>query len=317
MIRLLREPILHFLLLGGMLMFVQQNWGRQLEVLFRPQHIEISQADRERLQREWLGQTGRLPDAAEMAALVDQRLDEELLLREARRLGLHERDPVVRQRLVRNMRFVEQTQDGNDQGLLDAALALGMLDSDPVVRRRLIQRMRHRIESDVTVTEAQARDYYETHVGQFERPARYHFRHIYFSSNHPQPLLAASELLPSLGAASPEQARPAGDPFLLGQEFKGVSAREITKMLGSSFAANITSAPQGQWTGPLESIYGQHLVYLESVQPGRPADYATVRSAIVARLYAEQEAAALRRELNALRQRYRFRIAGSAGGDSA
>lgn len=309
--RLLREPILHFLLLGGMLFIAQQQWA----VHVSPQVIEVSEAERARLQHEWLARTGRMPTPAEADALVHKHVNDELLFQEAKRLGLHETDPVVHQRLIRNMRFAEQDSDSAETKLIDAALALGMLDRDLVIRRRLIQRMQHRLESQVHITEADASTYYRDHPEEFQTPAGFSIRQLFFSHQREgEPAdKAARDALLKLNAGSDAS----GDPFLLGTSFRQITASELGKILGQDIAIATENASVMQWIGPVASVYGMHLIQVEDIRPPRLLDYATVRPRIVAKLYADHEAIHLQETLAKLRTRYSIRVTGSAAGDSA
>ena len=94
----LRHPLVLFLFIGVGL-FVLDGFLREEPV----DSVSISPAQREQL-REALERQGRLsPEALE--ASVQNWLDEEILVREARRLNLVEDDPIVRRRMAQVMRF--------------------------------------------------------------------------------------------------------------------------------------------------------------------------------------------------------------------
>ena len=97
--RLWREPILPFLVIAGLLLWLQD------EPLKDPQRVEISEEVRAGLKSDFERQRRRTPNAEEMAGLEDAWLEMEVLSREARRLGLDRNDPVVRRRLAQAMRF--------------------------------------------------------------------------------------------------------------------------------------------------------------------------------------------------------------------
>ena len=99
-----RRPTLHFLALGALLFA-----GRSvLDATSDPDPVQLTPSVREALRHRFVSQAGREPSAHEMAALVRDALDEEILFREALALGLERRDPVVHQRLVRNLRFLAE-----------------------------------------------------------------------------------------------------------------------------------------------------------------------------------------------------------------
>lgn len=308
----LREPLVHFLLIGGLLLLARQP----LEPWLFPETVEVSPQQQAALAHQWRSQTGRTPDEAEMQRLISQHVDEELLYREARRLGLHVHDPVVRARLVRNMRFVNQDSETGEDALIEAATQLGMLDSDLVVRRRLVQRMRHRLESQVEVTESAVRSYYEQHPEEFRQPDRYQLQHILYKTQRPgRPAEAvAHEALQALRENRPA---PAGDPFLLTMQFSHISAGELDAQLGTAASSALANAKPGEWFGPVSSVFGQHLFMIEKIMAGNITPYAEVRSRIVAMLYATQEAAHVQQTLADLRSRYRIQVAPGVTGESA
>lgn len=59
----------------------------------------------EKLAAQWQGQTDRMPDATELDALVEGYVREEILVREARRLDLHQNDVIIRRRLAQKVEF--------------------------------------------------------------------------------------------------------------------------------------------------------------------------------------------------------------------
>lgn len=300
---LIREPLVHFLLLGVLLLAGRDAVVPEIRAWLDPPAIRVTGADIDGLRSQWRRETGRPPDAAELRALVRSHVDEEILFREARRRGLHEGDPVVRRRLVRNLRFADPDTAADDGELLRTAYAMGMDERDPVVRRRLAQVMRHRIEGRVRVTEAEARAYHRNHEDAFASGPRYRFRQRFFAAGREAAAQAALDRL----RAAPEADVP-DDPFLLGERFDGLTVGEVERRFGAAFARLVETAPPGTWAGPVVSPYGRHLVHVEAVERGRRADYADVRPRVTSAVYAEHERRALRAALTRLRQRYRIEI---------
>jgi parvulin-like peptidyl-prolyl isomerase len=106
--RWLREPLLHFLLAGGLL-FAAYAWldpGNDSP----PRVVHITAAKVTWLEETWQKQWLRPPSESELRGLVRDYLEEELLAREAKELGLDEDDTIVRRRLAQKMAFlVEDT----------------------------------------------------------------------------------------------------------------------------------------------------------------------------------------------------------------
>jgi parvulin-like peptidyl-prolyl isomerase len=104
--RWLREPLLHFLVTGGLL-FAAYDWldrgGDDA-----PRLVHITAAEVDWLKEVWTRQWHRQPDQQELGGLVTDYLKEQLLAREAREIGLEEGDTVVRRRLAQKMDFLVQ-----------------------------------------------------------------------------------------------------------------------------------------------------------------------------------------------------------------
>ncbi|MEW6683486.1 MAG: peptidylprolyl isomerase [Nitrospirota bacterium] len=103
--RWLKEPLLHFLLIGGLL-FSAYAWLNRGEA--EPRVVRITAAEVDWLKETWARQWQRPPDERELRGLVTDYLKEELLAREAQELGLDENDTVVRRRLAQKMEFLVQ-----------------------------------------------------------------------------------------------------------------------------------------------------------------------------------------------------------------
>ncbi len=301
-----REPLLHFLVLGALLLMVQQRWAEDWRAYWNPERIEISVADQQRLSAAWQRETGRRPEARELQVLLRGWVDDELLFREAKRLGLHEQDPVIRQRLLDNMRFVEQQWDLEGDGatdrakaLIEAAERLGMIDRDLIIRGRLIQRMRYRIERGVRVTDGDVEAYLRDNADAIKSPLRLRFEQRYFGSGHAAS--AVAQWRERLEAGDPTVS---GEPFLLGEHFD-IHVDGVAQRFGAAVAEAVASAPLGEWVGPVASVYGWHLLRVESRQPGA-VPYAEKRVALM--LTAEREQAAVRDYLDDRRRRYRIEI---------
>jgi parvulin-like peptidyl-prolyl isomerase len=54
----------------------------------------------------------------------------------------------------------------------------------------------------------------------------------------------------------------------LGKTFANESLRNINTNFGKTFSKELIEADLNQWIGPLESAYGNHIVYVNSVNQG-------------------------------------------------
>lgn len=99
----LREPLLHFLLAGGLLFAV---WGWLGREDAPGDAVRLTAAELNWLRATWSRQRQVPPTDEEMRGLVADYLQEERLAREARALGLDRDDTIIRRRLAQKLRFV-------------------------------------------------------------------------------------------------------------------------------------------------------------------------------------------------------------------
>src|SRR5262245_26268351 len=101
---LLREPLVQFLGLGLLLFLAYQ----MLHPTAAPPsgRIEITPDDVRQIALAWMAQGRPAPTPDQMQALVDSRVREEILYREAIALGLDKGDTIVRRRMVQKMTFL-------------------------------------------------------------------------------------------------------------------------------------------------------------------------------------------------------------------
>src|SRR2546428_13412205 len=138
MARVLRAPLLHFLVIGALLLGLR-TWR---EPAAAPRaRIVIGAADRARLRETWTEEHGAPPSGAGEEGLVGDAIDEEVLYREALARGFDRRDAAVRERLVRLAGFVGEEAGGSRDVLEREARRLGLERSDLGVRRHLVEMM--------------------------------------------------------------------------------------------------------------------------------------------------------------------------------
>src|SRR5262245_21674465 len=94
---LLKEPLLQFLLLGAALFAAYNFLNRNPKV--NPDDVIVSAAQIERLAGTFTRFHQRGPSAEELKGLIDEYVREEILSREAIKLGLDQDDSVIRRRL--------------------------------------------------------------------------------------------------------------------------------------------------------------------------------------------------------------------------
>ncbi len=152
--------------------------------------------------------------------------------------------------------------------------------------------------------------YLQRNADRFAQPARVRLTHVYFGSDTGEDeALRVSAALQARGA-QPSDAVGLGRAFILGAEVGPVSQSELSRLFGGDLAAAVATAPLREWTGPLRSAYGLHLVWVHARIAARVPDLDSVRTRVVHAFLQERAAAKLRARMQALRARYRVEVPG-------
>lgn len=271
--RVLREPLLHFLLAGAAV-FAAYAWLHRESVAADPSHrIELTQDELRQLAVGWIAQGRPAPTADEMRHLVESRIREELLYREALALGLDQGDTIVKRRLAQKMEF-----------LFEDLSAL----REP--------------------TGAELESWFAQHAADFALPARATFRQLYFSPDRRGARARgdATQALAKLASAPGDAPAAAAlaDPFMFQDYYGDRSFDEVAKAFGPAFAAALFQLAPGAWRGPIESGYGWHLAFVDSLTPSRTPAFEEVAADVRTAWLAEQREALRERAIADLKTRY-------------
>lgn len=145
-----REPLIHFLGAGAAIFLILAWQGEEADPASRT--IAVTREDRARLSLQWERTTGRIPTDAELDALTERFVREEVLYREALRLGLDRDDAVLRKRLANKMDYLAESMAETAQ-VSDATLA-DWLSQHP---ERFAPEVRYSFEQRYFAEEASAR----------------------------------------------------------------------------------------------------------------------------------------------------------------
>lgn len=267
---LLHEPLVQFLLIGAVLFLVFDLFNDPVgpqsnRIVIKPGQIRFLKAN---FTRTWQ----REPTKQELQGLTDSYVRDEIFYREALELGLDRDDGVIRRRLRQKLEFISDD------------LAGVAVPSD-----------------------AQLQQFLETHPESFQSEPQVAFRHIYLNIDQRSNRIMddTKRLLTQLsGAENKIDPDSLGDSLMLQKSFGLSSMSEISRMFGESFSIDIMKVKPGQWTGPIRSGYGLHLVLVSQHVTGRLPELEEIREVV------EREwSAAYRKELkeniyDKLREKY-------------
>jgi parvulin-like peptidyl-prolyl isomerase len=134
------------------------------------------------------------------------------------------------------------------------------------------------------------------------------FRHLYFSPDWrgDRAQGAAVKALEKLAGQPADGAAAAnvGDRFMFQDYYADRSSDEVANVFGTKFAKGLFELKPGTWQGPVASGLGWHLVFVESVAPGRAHDFEEIKPEVKAAWINEQRAEAKRKMYAAMRARY-------------
>jgi hypothetical protein len=308
--KFIKSPIVHFALLG-LGLFIGLRWLFPGEVAepAPDRRIVISETQLGALVRRYEATSGVTATDDVRAELVQRFAEEEMLCREARRWGLAEHNQAVDLRLRQKMAFVSD-EEHSDAELERQARALGLDADDAVIRNMLVHNMRlllsTRGEQEPTDEEVEA--YYEREGWRFARPIRMTGWHVFFSKELRQSsaMTAASAAKAKLAAKAlePEEAVGLGDASPSGARFEGKLARQLASRFGQEFAKTAESLPEGQWSDPIESPFGAHLLLVEERTKPETPPLSEIRARVAAVYKSSQRQERLATAMQELRARY-------------
>ena len=104
-LKLLKEPLIHFLLIGAGLfvLFAQLNSEEELD---NSKQIIINKSKQNMLSTTFVKDNGREPTDKEMEELLEKSIREKILYNEAMAIGLDKDDKVIEHRLAEKMKYL-------------------------------------------------------------------------------------------------------------------------------------------------------------------------------------------------------------------
>jgi len=259
--KLLKEPLLHFLVLGALVFWLSRHFGAEAgNRLPADQLIEVPAGKIEQLSSIFAKTWQRPPTRDELQGLVDDYILEEAYVREALKMGLEDDDTIIRRRLRQKLEFLtgdmmSLTQPGDED-------LQGFLEANP---------------------------------DRFREDPRVDLRQVFFNPEKlgPDPEAEMEESLARLRAGEDVE----GHPTLLPGFRPDAPLRSIAATFGSDFTEQLATVPVGEWQGPLRSGFGLHFVRVEQRTPGRLPELAEIRDA-VQREWAHERKQEMTRQFN-------------------
>ncbi len=284
--RWLREPLLHFLLIGIAVFAVYSYMHPGRGGFESSRQISLTLDDLRLMDTYFESQWHRQPTPAEFQAMVEDKVKEEVLYREGLAMGLDKDDTIVKRRMAQKMQFLAE----------DVAAA-----HEPSM--------------------AELKAWFEKNKDRFALPSRYSFRHLYFSPDK-RGKNAQEDAAKTLAriAGQPEDSKLAvslGDSFMFQDYYGDREPSAIAKEFGPQFAVALEKVKPGSWQGPIESGYGWHLVFVDTVIPGHVPALEEIESDAKTAWLGEQKATAWQKAYAGMRAKYVVLLPGPSEKEAA
>ena len=271
----LHEPFVHFILIGALLFCLYELTAVTTDPTLDTV-IQINSADINQLSEQWLNQNGSKPDKSTLNELIESKIYQEVMLREAKRLGLDRNDTIVRRRLVQKMEF------------LSANLSQLQLPDNEILLA-----------------------YFEKNEEQYRVVEKRSFTHVYFSKDkRGQSLLddAQAVLDKLLQQDSDVRAATLGDNFILQYDYKNRSQRQLAQVFGDKFSHALFGLDAEQWQGPVLSEYGAHLVLIHQISASYIPGFMDIRSRVLNDFMQEKLVNLKEKSFSDMRARYQIHV---------
>ena len=257
--KLLREPLVHFLLIGaGLFLF----YGRLNDAASGPrQRVVINTGRIEQLASIFMKTWQRPPTRAELEGLINEFVLEEVYYRKATEMGLDRDDTVIRRRLRQKLEFLSD----------DTASLVEPTDED-------------------------LKKYLSENANSFRSSATYTFQQAYINpeKHGDDPEAYVARRLRALRSGKTDVA----DVSLLPGSFKEATRQVVDGSFGAGFSRELDRLDVATWQGPVRSGLGWHLILLDARTPGRLPELAEIRD-VVEREWSNARRLAVREEVNA------------------
>ncbi len=240
---ILRSPLLHFFVLGGLVFGLYAVTAPPEAPAPRDDVLQLTEAEMNRMADGFLAAWGRPPTEAESRGLVRDWAIEEVMVREALALGLDKGDAMIRNRLRTKMEFLAEAP-----------------------------------AATMTPDDATLQAYYSENAAAYARPAQVSFTQVLLSGDATSGEVAALRAELKQGA----DPAGIGQATMLPPRLEAMATPAVERVFGGGLGAAVAELPVSVWSGPLRSGYGQHLVRLDAVEKAQLPPLESLRDKVMA-----------------------------------
>jgi hypothetical protein len=240
--KIMREPLVHFLLIGaGLFLLFNFTNGPAGD---KPNRIVVTPGRVEQMTARFTRSRMRPPTEQEIAGLIENHLRDEVYYREALAMGLDKDDGLIRRRMRQKVEYILEDISAQAD------------PTDETLTAFMRQRMdKYRVEAQIS------------------------FQQVYLNPDRRKDMVGdARKMLVRLRAGTDPETL--GDTIMVAHKFDSASESEIERAFGESFARQILKLELGDWAGPVISGLGGHLVMISERRDGRMSELAEVRTVV-------------------------------------
>ena len=269
-----KEPLLHFFILGCLLFFFMNDSEDRSAVVKKEIVISLNQLSQ--LSSSWREKRDTPPTKKELDTLITFYVEDEILYREALRLGLDRDEPLIKKILVNKMKYI--ASDGVDLS---------------------------------KVSDKELHHFFKTHKERFSAPSeKISFSHIYFNptkdikyTEHANELFSAIK-----GQSYLENTCKQGNTFYGGKHFTNVTKKELREYFSQTFIEDIFHLDVKKWSQPINSAYGRHIIYVHQREESKNLEYKDVEQSVKDAWLIDANANAYKRLYQRLKKEYHIVI---------
>jgi peptidyl-prolyl cis-trans isomerase C len=260
-----KQPVVKFMGIG-LLMFLINTYLLQADSSKSENeyNVSLTAGEVKSMEEVWLSKWKRPATKVEMEGMINQRVEEAILFREAIKIGLDKNDDIIRQRMAQKLEFLS-----NDLVKPDSANA------------------------------EEVKLYFDENIANYTTPENITIIQLFVNPKTHGDLLdkevnARLAKLKSMDASSSEISKYA-DQFSLQTYYPEKPNQELAKLYGSEFATKVFELETNKWFGPINSQYGVHLIYVMHKNPAVVPEFENVKEFVTEDLQREKQ-----EELNGL-----------------
>lgn len=239
--RLIREPLVHFLLIG-MAIFIAYGVTTSAEPdQFDERQIAVTQEQVVQLAAGFKATWRRPPTRKELDKLIEGLVLEDILVREALALSMDKGDTVIRSRLAQKMTFLFESAAGAR-----------------------------------TATDMELKAFYDENRLDYRTSDMIAFEQVFLGERPTDEEISSTLAYLAEGIDPASQGRQSMLPPRMGPEVRV----RIDGTFGRGFFDGVSELPVNEWSGPIRSGFGIHLIRVTEIQTGEVQDFDAVRSRI-------------------------------------